>query len=253
MSLAALLMVLVISAVLQFVPLWRSFSSFDRFNIGSLAASAFMMANQLMIAFWYMTYFGLDEEQDDEGKDNDDKQDDDEIDGEELLAKHRKVTSALCMVLAIMYFAVTGLTIYAGKQIPPESSQTSSSDQVFVHKSHAYVEILTGLWKILSSVTVAISFILFIASCAISSGEEGERLREEGTVINLIMVSLWLSVVSYSVHYVSRKIWEGKSQGVLGVGALHGCCIFMALLLLQTYFMWAVSIFDYACLQALLH
>jgi len=241
LSQAASLLVLVVSALLHFVPLWRSFSSFDRFNVGSLAASTFVLANQMVIAFWYMVYFGRDEEQDGEGKnDNDDNY---EVDAEELLAKHRKVTSSLCMVLAVLYFALTGVALHAGKQIP-ESSQTSSSDQVFVNKSYAYVEILTGLWKIISSVTVAISCILFIASCAISSGEEGERLREEGTVTNLIMVSFWLSVLSVSIYFVSGKILESKSHGVLGVGALSGCCIFMGLLLLQIYFMWAGPIME---------
>lgn len=241
LSLVALLMVLVFSALLLFVPLWQSFSSFDRFNVGSLAASAFVLAHQMVIAFWGTWYFGRDEQQDGEGNErylegNNDEQD--EVDAEELLAEHRKVTSSLCMVLAVMYFALTGFAFHAGKQIP-ETRITTSSDQVFVYKSYAYVEILTGLWKILSSLTAAVYVVLFIASCAVSTGEEGERLREEGTVTNLIMVSLWLSVLSVSIYVLSGKILENKSHGVLGVGALSGCCLFMGLLLVQTCFMWA--------------
>mmetsp|Transcript_9344 Transcript_9344/g.21071 ORF Transcript_9344/g.21071 Transcript_9344/m.21071 type:complete len:428 (+) Transcript_9344:187-1470(+) len=250
-----------IASATLFVPMTRvwhpSKGLYDRFNLGVLAASTFMVGNIMFVSFWNSANFAAGEEQenDNNNNNNDDNNGDDdgnnddnyEMDEEELLAHHRKIASISSLILALAFSAISACIYHAGKKLPetgrhPDSSSSSNSNSETTKtsyaqgKSAAHMELFYEIWKVLSTCTIAIFSILFLAACILSLGEEGERRREEGGAINLIFVLLWMIIVTTGILVMGRKILgETKLNGELGLGILSGGTMYFALLLFVVF------------------
>ncbi|KAL7535698.1 hypothetical protein ACHAXR_006672 [Thalassiosira sp. AJA248-18] len=243
---------LLIACGTLFVPMKRvwhpSKGVCDRFNLGVLAASTLLVSCMFFVSFWYSLNFGQQEEDENDennGNGNDDNNDDDrEMDEEELLAYERKVVSSVSIVLAMAFSILSAWIYVVGKKLP-ETGHSNDETQVQAAKAAAHMEILSELWTLLSSVTITIFVILFIASIVLSRGEEAERMREEGAIINLITVLLWMVIVTTGIFILGRKILgEKKLNGTLGVGMLSGGTMYFSLLLFMVFILYANPTFE---------
>lgn len=169
----------------------------------------------------------------DDNNDNDDGNDDDdgEMDEEELLAYHQKRVSTVSLVLALVLSALSAVVFAVGRKLPEPGR-----DDIEAHarvRSAAHTELLSEIWKLLSSVTASVLWILFCVACLLSLGEEGERRREEQGG-DVVFVLLWSIVVTLGMTALGRKVLDQKALGTLGAGLLSGGTAYYAMLLFAT-------------------
>lgn len=252
-------LVLCIACATLFVPMtkiWHpSKGLYDRFNMGVLAASTFLVGNMMFVSFWYSAnFFGEEEDENDNNDDkNDDNNDDDgnnddayEMDEEELLAYHQKLISTTSLVLALAFSALS-ICIYAvGKKLPEtgrhysgNSNSGSETTSTYAQaKSAAHMELFSEMWKWLTSCTIAIFSLLFLVACGLSLGEDAERRNEEGDG-NIIIVLLWMIIVTTGLLVMGRNsLGERKLNGTFGLGMLSGGTIYFALLLFVVFILY---------------
>mmetsp|Transcript_18509 Transcript_18509/g.40065 ORF Transcript_18509/g.40065 Transcript_18509/m.40065 type:complete len:359 (+) Transcript_18509:219-1295(+) len=233
------LFILAIACVTLFVPISKAGTGMhERFNEGVLAASMFMFGNMLFASFWYLANFGSQEEENNENYYNgynpywtmDEK---------ELLAYHQKVVSYVSLALALAFFVVSAC-IHGGASVLPETGNGSSVRRIQDH-THLAVQFdrMSEMWTLLSLCTIVIFVALFISACILLGGEEAERMREEGQVINLITVLLWMIIVTTVIMTWGNEVFNVKSSGTLGMGMLYGGTKYFASLLFMVCILFA--------------
>ena len=236
------LLVLVIICGTLFNPLMKVWHwnpekcSFDRYNLGVLAASLFIFGNMCMLSFWFTVNYGQDDDENERRLKDEDE--------DELLLYHQKVICTLSFFLALIMLSL-GVFIYVeGRKLPQETMQASDTSDAKQMKSGARTELIIDVWKALSSISFIIMAIQFIYTCAIVGRDEGDRAREEG-LHNLISVLAWLMVITVGTIIVGWKILgKKKLDGVLGVGLLQGGLLYYSLVLLMVFFLYANPSFE---------
>ena len=166
------------------------------------------------------------------------------LDGRELLAYHQKVVAYVCLALAIAYFAISTM-IYSGARMLPESSNANSIRRV---QDHAHVavqfDLLSEFWTFLSLATIVVIVALFVASLLQLGGEEAERQKEEGKLINLTMILVWMIVDTIVLLTWGNEVFNVKKLGSLGMGILYGGTKYFAAMLLMVCVLFANLTFD---------
>lgn len=249
---------LCVACATLFVPMvkiWHpSKGVYDRFHLGVLAASAFLVGNAMFVSFWYSADF-VGQQEDENGDDNNNNNDDDgnnyddnyEMDEEELLAHHQKLVSIFSLVLALAFSALSIWIYVVAKKLPETDSsgsgssnngETTTTTTLYAQaKSAAHMELFNEMWKWLSTCTIAIFSILLLITCILSLGEEAER--QEGGAINLIIILLWMIIVSTGILITGRNILgTNKWNGTLGMGLLSGGTMYFALLLFVIFVLY---------------
>ena len=196
-------------------------------------------------------------EEDDRNDNNQNNGDDNnaeerEMDGEELLVYERKVISSCTIILGCVYIALSAYLYKVGRKLvetgTPQSSGIANNNDAQLHqgRSAGHMDFLSDLWTLLSSATIVIFVMLFLATCVLSAGdEEGERMREEGAIYNLIMVLVCMIMLSSGVFFIGRKTLGGKKlDGTLGVGLLSGTTMYYSLLLFMVFLMYVNPTFE---------
>jgi len=240
--------VLSVACATLFVPMVRiwhpSKGLYDRYNLGGLAASTFLVGNMLFVSFWYSAGFLQGEEENgsnDNNNDNDDGNDDDgnnyddayEMDEEELLAYHQNIVSTVSLVLACALLTLSACIFAAARQLT--EMVHGSNDEVHVRvRSAAHMEIFAAMWKLLSACTLVVLCVLFLVAWVLSLGEEGEGRREEGGA-SLTVVLLWVIGVTIGMTVLGRKVLSDKALGTLGAGMLLFGTVYYALLLFVVF------------------
>lgn len=107
-------------------------------------------------------------------------------------------------------------------ELHPEDTPWQS-DELDVTKGVVRLDMLANFWKILSPATVITFGILLIATSLSLITEDGDRLRDEGDVFNLIAVLTWLLMTSVGLAIIGRAVLGRQSQeGTLHIGLLAG-------------------------------
>lgn len=222
------LLVLVIACGALFVPMkrgWRpSEGPHDRFNLGVLAAYAFLVGNMFFVSFWYLVNLTFGEE--DDGN------------------TYQKVTCYVSLCLAFAFCILSALIFNEGKKLPEtdhrnsNSSRSNSESKAVQVTSAAHLEMMSQIWNLLSSSTVAIVAMLFIVACVMTRGEDAQRIREEGG-INLIIILLWMIVVATGMSMLGRKTLGENKLGSFGAGLLSGSTMYFSLLLFLVFILYS--------------
>mmetsp|Transcript_28652 Transcript_28652/g.60756 ORF Transcript_28652/g.60756 Transcript_28652/m.60756 type:complete len:352 (-) Transcript_28652:227-1282(-) len=187
----------------------------DAFHVGSLAASTFVVGNMFFVSFWYFVDLG--------------NGDGDGGGGEG--PSPQKVASAASILLALAFFALSFWNYQEGRVLPGRYSG-GDDDETHVEARSAHLEMFGQLWTILSSATVVLFSIILIVACVASViGEDAERRREEGGIVNLIVVLAWMVGLGVGATILGGKVLGERELGVLGVGMLSGGARHFALLL----------------------
>ena len=196
------------------------------------------------------------EEYDENGNNNNDNNNNNddayEMNEEELLAYHKNIVSTWTNVFGFVCTAMSIILYIAGEKLP-ESSPDGNSDAVgdaysngdaetatvARAKSEAYMEILTGMWKMLSTATLAIFSILFVAACILARldvDDDGRRREEDEGTTNLILILVGLVILSTCLWVLGHKVLGAtKWKGTLGVGLLSGGTVYFGLLLFVVF------------------
>jgi len=239
----------------MFVPVVRIWhptkgSGLGEFNVGGLAASAFLVGCIMFVSFWHSANFYVGEDEDENGNNNNNNGDDDayEMDEEELLAYHQKLVSTSSLVLAFVFWALSICIYTVGRKLPQTTGRqydnnkvsdddersTASASTYAGAKSAAHVELFSEMWKWISSCTIVVFSLLLVGSCIASLGEDGERRQEEANG-NAIMVLPWMILLAAGLSILGHRILgESRAGGAFGVGALSSGTTYYALLLLVT-------------------
>lgn len=209
------------------------------------------MCNQIVLNIKSLLFYAelqtQDEEDDNENNDDDDANAEErEMDADELLVYERKVIAACTFILGAVFTALSALLVHVGRQLPEAGQHNATSNRANIQaKGAGHMEILGDLWTILSLSTIAIFICLFLASIILSQGEEAERMREDGAILNLIMVLTWMAIISTGFLFLGRKILgPEKLGGTLGVGILTGGTMYFALALFNVFIMYVNPTFE---------
>ncbi|KAL9182877.1 hypothetical protein ACHAXT_004156 [Thalassiosira profunda] len=226
------LAVLTIATATLCTPISKSGSGFhERFNEGVLAAALGMVGNILFVSFWYFVSIGGDERREEENNNNqyggggyyynywmDDR---------ERLAYHEKVVSYTSLALAFCFY-LAALFIHGGAQAVPEDGRLSLRRPDLIDQSSAHRHVvgmfgsLRYFWMGLWLVTTIVFAGLFVGSCILSGGEGADRRREEGKIINLILITLLVILIAVILMMWGSEVFREQSTGSLGVGLLYG-------------------------------
>lgn len=161
------------------------------------------------------------------------------MDERELLAYHQKVVSYVFLALSLAFFTVSAC-LYSGGQILPETGSSRSIRRIQEHANITFqFDHLSEMWSFLSLCTIVIFVALFVAACTIVGGEDAERMMEEGKVINLVIVLVWMIIVTITMLAWGNEVFSIRSTGSLGVGMLYGGTKYFASLLIMVCLLFA--------------
>ena len=251
------LVFLIIACGSLYFPISKAGSGYyDRFNEGVLAASIFMFGNMLFVSFWYSMNFGERREGGEEDNNNNNNGGGYNnygynrywyymMDDRERIAYHSSVVGWVSFVLALVCTAVS-VHVFGGATSLPEEEGRGRVMRQSQNSAHviAQFSLLSEIWTFLSLCTVVVFVALFVAACLMSGGEEAERMREEGKLINLITVLLWMILVTAAMLAWGREVFNTKSLGSLGEGRLYGGAKYFAALLLMVCILFSNPSFD---------
>eukprot|EP00578_Thalassiosira_sp_NH16_P028797 CAMPEP_0181089714 /NCGR_PEP_ID=MMETSP1071-20121207/7450_1 /TAXON_ID=35127 /ORGANISM="Thalassiosira sp., Strain NH16" /LENGTH=381 /DNA_ID=CAMNT_0023171681 /DNA_START=87 /DNA_END=1232 /DNA_ORIENTATION=- len=260
------LLFLVLACATLFAPIMKSGQGFyQRFNEGVLSASMFMFGNMLLVSFFYTVNFGRREGE--EQNQNNQYYDNGygynpywTMDEQQLLAYHEKIVSWVCLALGLAFFAVSAC-IKSGGELIPETLDESTVRRIEDHASVGMLyNRLRETWTLLSLCSIIVSVSLFVAACILFGGEDAQRMIEDGKLINLVIINLWMIIVNVVMMTWGSDVFHFKSSGSLGMGMLYGgtkllmlmICILFANLSFderqREEGMWAASATSVACL-----
>lgn len=166
------------------------------------------------------------------------------MDERERVAYFQKVTSYVCLALAVLFYAVAAC-IHSGSKILPEPGHGSSIQARACSHIKAQFDLLKDMWAFTSIASFVTFAGLFIAACILSGGEEADRMREEGRLVNLILILLCMTLIT-TLHLVlgSNVFTIEKGSDSLGMGLMYGSTKYFAALLLVVCILTANPTFD---------
>lgn len=169
------------------------------FRIGVLAGSTAMYANMALLSFFYFISFEKQEDEQGrrglEGNNNDYDNYNNENDEIEE-GRMQKIMSIMSLVFAFGYGIVSIIIIMSTKSMATSQADNESFDSVNVVQSSAHTDVLADVWKFLSIFSVVATAISFVAGIVSLFTEEGDRMREEGELFNLLLISAWTILFS---------------------------------------------------------
>ena len=108
----------------------------------------------------------------------------------------QKIMSIMSLVFAFGYGIVSIIIIMSTKSMATSQADNESFDSVNVVQSSAHTDVLADVWEFLSIFSVVATAISFVAGIVSLFTEEGDRMREEGELFNLLLISAWTILFS---------------------------------------------------------
>ena len=167
------------------------------------------------------------------------------MDEQERLSYHQKVTAYVSLALSLLFYVVSACH-YSGAKLLPESGHNRSIQQAQAHgKITAQFDILKDIWRFISLTSFVTCVTLFIAACVLSGGEEAERMKEEGRLINLILVLLCMVLIATVLLIWGMDVFTvERGADSLGVGMMYGSTKYFSALLVMVCVLFANPTLD---------
>ncbi|GFH61773.1 predicted protein [Chaetoceros tenuissimus] len=121
------------------------------------------------------------------------------------------LVSAISFAFALSFMFLAMGTVFAQKKYVAYTAGGQKAEVDATSASTA-VDIFKSLFKFLSVYSI-VGIALPLILCIVSSfTEEGQRMREEGSIWNMLLSSLFLLSVAIGVYIVGTKIMNGNSN-----------------------------------------
>ena len=200
------------------------------FRIGVLAGSTAMYANMALLSFFYFISFEKQEDEQGrrglEGNNNDYDNNNNENDEIEE-GRMQKIMSIMSLVFAFGYGIVSIIIIMSTKSMATSQADNESFDSVNVVQSSAHTDVLADVWKFLSIFSVVATAISFVAGFVSLFTEEGDRMREEGELFNLLLISAWTILLVGGLYVLGKRSFvRHSSTSQIEVGFFAGALYF---------------------------
>lgn len=160
------------------------------------------------------------------------------MDERELVAYNQKVVSYVVLALAVAFF-ILAAGIYGAGEVRPQTlhSRAHILDAV-------QYDSLSKTWSFISLCNVIVFAGLFVASFLLLGGGEVERMVEEARIVNLILITLHLGIVSIVMLVHGNTIFGEQRWGSLGIGLVYGGTKYFSALLLMVCILFANPTFN---------
>jgi len=212
-------------AAMGFFTWWKKTGT--AFRIGILGGSTVMMVNMAIASTLYFWSFAQAEEDEDYNYNGNNRrlpEDDNEV-----ILQSEHTFAIVCIYVAAIYAVLSIFVLRShDKEADTAEEEGQEEEKDIMIKGKAYVDILSDVWNGISIISlVPLIVILFVAFVPLADEDEGERVREEGYIWNLIYLSFWMVAVVIGTILFGRHILGGKGSQVL-LGVFTGGLLFFA-------------------------
>lgn len=231
------LLVLIVGCVSLIVPallVWHpTKGSITQMPVGMLSAIQFMFGQMLFISYWYLMDFQREEEDNNNNNQNDN--DDYEMTEEERLAYYQKYTRNFLIVMALLHSIISVYLYEWGKKL-------SATAVPLTPEITGRIVVFKDVWKFASYLSLGVLSIQTLRIFIWFFGERGEKMREEGLIVNTFMVVLWTLILSAITYFAGKKAMVKKQwKDAIGVGALGGCYVGLGLTFFMVFILYCFS------------
>mmetsp|Transcript_24614 Transcript_24614/g.34740 ORF Transcript_24614/g.34740 Transcript_24614/m.34740 type:complete len:415 (+) Transcript_24614:103-1347(+) len=214
-------------AVLGFFTWWKKTGT--AFRIGTLGGSTVMMVNMAVVCILYFWSFRPEEEDENNNNNNNNNRYLPEDDNEVILQDEH--TFAVISIWLAAIFAVLSIFVLRSHNKEADTAEEQDSEkeaEETLIKGKAYADILSDIWTGISVISIVpFIVILCVAFVPLFDEDEGERVREEGYIWNLIYLSFWMIAVVIVTIVMGRRVLGGKGCQVQ-LGVFTGGLLFFA-------------------------
>ncbi len=231
------LLVLIVGCVSLIIPalmVWHpTKGSIIQMPVGTLSAIQFMYGQMLFISYWYLMDF---QRKEDDNNNNDNQNADDyEMNEEERLAYYQKYTRNFLIVMALLHSIMSVYLYEWGKKL-------SAMAETLTLEITGQIVVFQDVWKFASYLSLGVLSAQTLRIFIWFFGERGEKMREEGLIVNTFMIALWCLVLTAITYFAGRKALVKKDwKDAIGVGALGGCYIGLGLTFFMVFILYCFA------------